>query len=69
MKPNPNKHNPSPDHLRELVSRAGLSQRAAARAIGVSERTMRHWLAGTRTCPYSAQFALESLSSNRGKAK
>ena len=61
MKPNPSDHNPSPDYLRSLIERAGLSQRAAAQAVGVSDRTMRHYLAGKTTCPYSVQFALECL--------
>lgn len=61
MKPNAKNHNPSPDYLRELIATAGLSQREAARLIGVNERTMRAWLSGHSTCPYSAQYCLEAL--------
>lgn len=69
MTPDATKHNPSPDYLRALLDRAGLSQREAARRIGVSERVMRYYLAPEaadyRPAPYVVQFALESLSSRR----
>ena len=62
MKPDPSKHRPyDTDYLRSLVEGAGLSQRAAARAVGINERTMRYYLSGDNPCPYSVQFALESL--------
>ena len=61
VKPNATQHNPSPDYLRSLIEGAGLSQRGAARLLGVGERTMRHYLAGDTTCPYSVQYALEQL--------
>jgi DNA-binding XRE family transcriptional regulator len=32
-------------HIRDLLARAGLSQRGFARAIGVSEREVRYWCA------------------------
>lgn len=60
-------HNPDPAYLRGLIERAGLSQREAARRIGVSERMMRQYLAGRDTAtaavvPYPVQFALEHLA-------
>lgn len=62
-------HNPDPAYLRSLLHAAGLSQREAARRIGVSERMMRYYLADEsadhRPAPYSVQFALESLVSPR----
>lgn len=65
MTPDSTKHNPSPDYLRALLARAGISQREAARRIGVSERMMRYYLAPEsadyRPAPYVVQFALESL--------
>ena len=64
MKPQSDKRNADPDYLRSLVKRAGISQRAAARAIGISPRSMRHYLSGERTAPYTVQFALESLAQN-----
>lgn len=67
MKPDASKHNPDPAYLRGLLSRAGLSQRAAAERIGVSERMMRYYLAPTgadhRPAPYTVQFALEAMAS------
>ena len=62
MKPNASKHNHDPAYLRELLERAGLSQREAARRIGISERVMRYYLAGEREAPYPVQYALESLA-------
>lgn len=61
MKPNASKLNPDPAYLRELLERAGLSQREAARRIGISERVMRYYLSGEREAPYPVQYALESL--------
>jgi len=69
MTPDATKHNPSPDYLRALLDRAGVSQREAARRIGLSERVMRYYLAPEsadyRPAPYVVQFALESLSRSR----
>jgi transcriptional regulator with XRE-family HTH domain len=62
MKLDVRKKNPDPAYLRELIKRAGLSQREAARRIGVSERAMRYYLSGERDAPYPVQYALESLS-------
>lgn len=65
MKPNADKHNPDPAYLRELLERAGLSQREAARRVGVSDRMMRYYLsadpAAWKPAPYAIQYALESL--------
>jgi DNA-binding transcriptional regulator YiaG len=47
--------------LRDLLLRANLSQRAAARELGVDERTMRYWAAGQTTPPRMAFLALERL--------
>ena len=67
MKPNIQHHNPNPAYLRALLEQAGLSQRAAARALGVSERMMRYYLVHTdnpnyRPMPYAVQFCLECLA-------
>ena len=59
-------HNPDPRYLRGLLDAAGISQRAAARAIGISERTMRYYLSDTasdyRPAPYTVQYAMEGLT-------
>lgn len=69
MTPDASNHNPSPEYLRALLDRAGVSQREAARRIGISERMMRYYLAPEsadyRPAPYAVQFALESLSHPR----
>jgi len=46
------------DRLRDLLERAGLSQRAAARLLSVEERTMRQWCAGQGKPPISVFRAL-----------
>ena len=61
------KHNPDPTYLRGLLEQAGLSQRAAARTLGVSERMMRYYLVRAdnpnyRPMPYAVQFCLEFLA-------
>lgn len=67
MKPNASHHNPDPRYLRGLVERSGLSQRAAACALGISDRAMRYYLSDEtsrtyRPAPYSVQFCLECLA-------
>lgn len=60
-KPDPKQYISDPAYLRLLVAESGLSQKRAAQAIGHNERTMRYWLSGKHTYPYSVQFALEEL--------
>ncbi|OJX04564.1 MAG: hypothetical protein BGO72_21365 [Burkholderiales bacterium 70-64] len=66
MLPDAALHNPSPDYIRALLERAGLSQRAAAKRLGISERMMRYYVATDssdhRSAPYCVQFALETLA-------
>lgn len=62
MRPDATSHDPRPEYLRALLDQAGLSQREAARQIGISERVMRYYVAGERTAPYPVQFALENLA-------
>lgn len=66
MTPDATLHNPDPAYLRGLLQRAGLSQREAARRIGVSERMMRYYLApesaNCRPAPYVVQYAIERLA-------
>lgn len=65
--PDQSNYNPDPAYLRGLIDRAGLSQRDAARRIGVSERVMRQYLADRSAstaldAPYTVQYALERLA-------
>lgn len=53
--------------IRELLVRAGLSQRGAARELEVDERTMRRWCADATPAPKVAVLALEHLVCLRGQ--
>ena len=60
-------HNPDPRYLRSLVAQTELTQREIARRIGISERTLRTFLAdrGAATAgsaPYAVQYCLEVLA-------
>ena len=66
MRPEASLRNPSPRYLRGLIEAAGLTQREAARRVGVSERMMRYYLSDVdaqtfRPAPYPVQYALEQL--------
>ncbi len=65
------RRNSCPRYLRLLIERAGLSQREAARRIGVSERMMRYYLSDVefRPAPYPVQYALEQLFAHEDQAK
>jgi transcriptional regulator with XRE-family HTH domain len=54
-------YNSSPDYLHSLIERAGISQREAARRLGISDRSLRYYLAGQMPVLYTVQFALECL--------
>lgn len=74
LKPNPATYNPDPEYLRQLLERAGLTQAKAARALAVTPRSMRAWLADpetptSRAAPYTAQFALEVLAAEYRRRK
>jgi transcriptional regulator with XRE-family HTH domain len=55
------------DQLRDYLARLGLSQRAAAKALGIDDRTMRYWCAGTREIPSIVFMALEGLTKLRNQ--
>lgn len=65
------RRNPCPRYLRLLIEQAGISQREAARRVGVSERMMRYYLGGVaqtfRPAPYPVQYALEQLCRRNGQ--
>jgi len=44
--------------LAKLLDRAGLSQRGAAKAIEINERTMRKYIAGQAPIPRTVEYAL-----------
>lgn len=51
----------TPTQLRAILFRLGLTQAAAARLVGVPDRTMRKWLAGDHDMPESAAILLRLL--------
>lgn len=60
-RPNASLHNPGPSYLKLLLARARLSQRGAAKLLGINERTMRYYCSGhpDHEIPYVVQYALE----------
>jgi len=64
---NRSQHNPSPEYIRGLVARIGLSQRLLAEELGVTSRIVRYWLNddGRIQIPYVYQFALENLAKGK----
>lgn len=51
--------------LVSLLGDAGLSQRGAARALGINERTMRRYVSGDAPVPRVIVLALERLRDTR----
>jgi hypothetical protein len=60
--PDSGRINTDPDYLRGLLNQAGIGTRRASDLLGVGNRDFRHYLAGTRDCPYLVQYALEMLA-------
>lgn len=52
--------------LQRLLDRAGLSQRAASKALDINERTMRRYVAGDAVIPKTTELALFYLASRAG---
>ena len=52
----------TPDQIRDLLVRAGISQVAAAKRIGISERSMRRYIAGELQMIEPAAQALRGLA-------
>ena len=53
------------DQLRELLATVGLSQRGAARELGIDERTMRRYCAGKLPIPIPIQLALRWMTRSK----
>lgn len=49
------------EYLRELLNHAELTQRGAAKVLGIHERQMRYYCSGDIPIPYTVQYALEML--------
>ena len=54
--------------LRKLLERAGLSQRGAAKALEINERTMRKYVAGDAPIPRVVELAVVCLAQHGQKA-
>jgi hypothetical protein len=52
----------TPKQLRTTLARIGLSQRGAARLLGIDERTMRKYIAGDLVIPELLVWALRGLA-------
>jgi hypothetical protein len=55
-------HRPEKEYVLSLLQRSRLSQRGAARVLGINERTMRYYCSGEQPTPYLVQYALEVLA-------
>jgi plasmid maintenance system antidote protein VapI len=53
--------------LQKLLDRAGLSQRGAAKALGINERTMRKYVAGDAEVPKVVELAVLYLAQHSEK--
>lgn len=67
MTPDSSKYNPDPAYLKSLIAKAGISQREAARRLGVNERLFRMYIAdrsskSAQNCTYAVQFCLEVMA-------
>jgi transcriptional regulator with XRE-family HTH domain len=60
---------PTPEELRALIARIGLSQRRTAEALGMGERQMRYFASGQATIPIVVIYALRYLASQVGDAR
>ena len=72
-KPDASTLNPDPANLRELLSRAGISQRKAAQLLGLSAAGLQNYIRDPadpkyRPAPYTVQFALEALANEAGQS-
>lgn len=50
--------------LQRLLDRAGLSQRGAAKTLGINERTMRKYVAGDQAIPKVVELAIWCLANH-----
>lgn len=56
----------TPKQLQSFLDHVGLSQRGAAREIGIHERTMRAYIAGDLPVPRTVEYALRWVASQQG---
>jgi len=64
MRPDAEKHyNPDPAYIGELIINTEMTRDELAAKLGVTDRSIRHWIAGTKKVAYTTQYALENLGS------
>lgn len=51
----------TPSDLRATLARLELTQAGLARLLGVEPRTVRHWIAGTRSMPRGVALLLRAM--------
>lgn len=51
--------------LKRLLDRAGLSQRYAAKILGINERTMRKYVAGDAEIPKVVELAIRCVAEHK----
>jgi len=59
---NSRSHDSDAAHLREMLRQVGLSQRGAARQMGINERTMRRYCLGELPVPRLVWLAMTALT-------
>lgn len=60
--PDASNHRPEPAYLQHLLAKTALSERAAERLLGFSERSLRNFMQGKSRIPYTLQFCMEVLA-------
>lgn len=61
MRPDAQMHNQDPKYFASLVKSTGMPVTKLAKLIGHDDRTIRRWMSGERSFPYSAQFIVECI--------
>lgn len=55
----------NPKQLQKFLDEAEMSQRGAAKALGIDERTMRRYIAGEQPVPRVVEFALRWVAAQK----
>ncbi len=61
MKPDASTYNQDPQYVRDLVLSIPMTRVELCKLLGITDRALRLYMAGTRKLPYLTQFALECL--------
>lgn len=58
----------TPRQFEKALKDVGLTQRGAAKFLGINERTVRHWVKGTNPVPRAIELLLKVMISYRTTA-